>query len=76
MKVKDGITFRGKSWSYVMRVTDLKTGKSKILRAGKQLAEAQTTIREGGRFHIKFANVDDHRKAGQIGPQLGWLVHQ
>ena len=29
MKVKDGITFRGKSWSYVMRVTDLKTGKSK-----------------------------------------------
>jgi len=40
-------------------VVDLKTGKSKILRAGKQLAEAQTTIREGGRFHIKFANVDD-----------------
>ena len=29
MKVKDGITFRGKSWSYVIRVTDPKTGKSK-----------------------------------------------
>ena len=29
MKVKDGITFRGKSWSYVMRVTDPKSGKSK-----------------------------------------------
>ncbi len=29
MKVKDGITFRGKSWSYVIRITDPKTGKSK-----------------------------------------------
>ena len=29
MKVKDGITFRGKSWSYIMRVTDPKSGKSK-----------------------------------------------
>ena len=29
MKVKNGITYRGKSWSYVMRVIDPKTGKSK-----------------------------------------------
>ena len=29
MKVRNGITYRGKSWSYVMRVIDPKTGKSK-----------------------------------------------
>jgi len=40
-------------------VVDLKTGKGKLIRAGKILAETQTPIREGGRFRIRFANVDD-----------------
>lgn len=40
-------------------VVDLKTGMGKLVRGGKQLAEAHTTIREGGRYRVRFANVDD-----------------
>lgn len=40
-------------------IVDLKTGQGKLVRGGKELAQAQTPIREGGRFRIRFANVDD-----------------
>lgn len=40
-------------------VVDLKTGVGRLVRNGKTLGEAQTAIREGGRFRIRFANVDD-----------------
>jgi len=40
-------------------VVDLATGMGRIIRGGKQLAEAKTPIREGGRFKLRFANVDN-----------------
>ena len=40
-------------------VVDLATGMGRLVRGGRQLAEAKTPIREGGRFKLRFANVDD-----------------
>jgi signal peptidase I len=40
-------------------VVDLATGMSRLERDGKTLEQAQTPIREGGRYRIRFANVDD-----------------
>lgn len=40
-------------------VVDLKSGMATLVRNGKKLAEAKTAIREGGRFRIRFANVDN-----------------
>lgn len=40
-------------------VIDLKTGMGRIVRNGKTLAEAKTAVREGGRFRLRFANVDN-----------------
>lgn len=40
-------------------VVDLATGMGRMMRGGKQLAETKTPIREGGRFKLRFANVDN-----------------
>lgn len=40
-------------------VVDLATGMGRLVRGGRQLAEAKTPIREGGRFKLRFANVDN-----------------
>lgn len=63
MKVKDGITYRGRSWSYVMRVADPKTGKSKPTwvsgfdtRESAEIARDEARLAKRKRIYIPPSN--------------------